>query len=113
MTDLHGKFEVVSNDVMLITDKIGKEAKSLSDKVDESQKTVLEKVESLFDRKFLTAIGGINACASMMYGAITFLQSHGVTGRSLGIITVIGGFGFWWVTAYLARRKGESASKPK
>jgi hypothetical protein len=49
----------------------------------------------------------------MMYGAITFLQSHGVTGRSLGIITVIGGFGSWWVTAYLARRKGESASKPK
>jgi hypothetical protein len=47
LTDLHGKFDVVSNDVMLLTDKIGKEAKSLSDKVDESQKTVLEKVESL------------------------------------------------------------------
>ena len=107
LTELHGKFEVVSKDVLLLTDKIGKEAKTLSDKVDESQKTVLEKVESLFDRKFLGAIGGIIACGSVMYGTITFLQSHGVTGRSLGIVTVIGGIGFWWVTAYLARRKRE------
>jgi len=68
LTDLHGKFEVVSKDVLLLKDTIADEAKKLSEKVDDSRKTAIEKVEDLFDRKFIGAIGRIVACGCTMYG---------------------------------------------
>jgi hypothetical protein len=68
LTDLHGKFEVVSNDVLLLKDKIDEEARKLSTKVDEYQKSGLEKVESLFDRKFLAAAGGELGAALLCTG---------------------------------------------
>jgi deoxycytidine triphosphate deaminase len=105
LTNLHGKFEVVSNDVLLLKDTIADEAKKLSTKVDDSQKSVLDKVESLFDRKFLSIAGAIIGCLALMFGAVTFLQSHGVTGTALGAVALIGGFGILGVVYLLARRK--------
>lgn len=105
LTELHGKFEVVSNDVLLLKDKIEEEAKRLSAKVDEYQKTGLEKVESLFDRKFLTAAGGVVGCGSIMYGAISFLKNQGLTGQTIGVVAIIAGIGVWWLTSFLARRR--------
>jgi len=117
LTDLHGKFEVVSKDVLLLKDTIAGEAKKLSDKVDQSQKTTLEKVESLFDtkfmdrveilfdRKFWSAAGSIVGCILMMYGAVTFLQSHGITGSPLGWVSMIGGLAILSVVYLIVRRR--------
>jgi hypothetical protein len=105
LTTLHGKFEVVSKDVMLLKETIANEANRLSGKVDESQRTVLEKVEMLFDRKFMSIAGAIIGCLAIMYGAVTFLQTRGVTGAALGATALIGGFGILAVVYLLARRK--------
>jgi deoxycytidine triphosphate deaminase len=108
LTDLHGKFEIVSKDVLLLKDTIACETKKLADKVDASQKTTLEKVESLFDRKFLSIAGSILGCLALMFGAVTFLQSHGITGSPLGWVSVIGGFGLLLVVYLIVRRKSSS-----
>jgi deoxycytidine triphosphate deaminase len=105
LADLRGKFEVVSNDVILLKDAITEQTKELSGKVEESQKTVLEKVESLFDRKFLTIAGGVIGVLVMMYGGITFLQSHGITGTLLGWIELVAGFGCLVLVYALTHRK--------
>jgi deoxycytidine triphosphate deaminase len=105
LTTLHGKFEVVSKDVMLLKDTIATEANRLSNKVDETQKTVLEKVEVLFDRKFVSIVGAVGGFLAIMYGAVTFLQTRGVTGAALGIVSIVGGFGILAVVYLLARHK--------
>ena len=123
LTDLHGKFEVVSTDVRLLkeqfqqqTEQLGsqieKETNHLSAKLDESQRTVLEKVDALFDRKFLGAVGMIVACGSVMYGIVTFLKAQGLTERALGAVAVIGGIGIWSVVQLLTRHR-ESAERKK
>jgi hypothetical protein len=102
---LHGKFEVVSSDVALLKDTISTEASKLSQKVDETQRTALKEVENLFDRKFISIAGAIIGCIAVMFGAITFLQGHGVTGAALGWASLIGGFGILLVVYLLAKRK--------
>ena len=47
LTSLHGKFEIVSTDVLLLKNTIADEAQKLSTKVDDSQKTVLDKSRKL------------------------------------------------------------------
>jgi deoxycytidine triphosphate deaminase len=104
LTALHGKFEVVSSDVLLLKSAITEETKKLSDKVDDSQKTVLEKVESLFNQKFLQVAGAIVGCLSIMFAALTFLKDHGITGSSLGWVALIGGFSVLLVIYLLTRK---------
>ncbi len=105
LTDLHGKFEVVSKDVLLLRETIADEAKKLSGKVDDSQKTVLERVEDLFDRKFLGAIGRIVAAGSVMYGIAVFLQGQGLGSRSIGAIAILAGIALWLLAEFLGRRQ--------
>jgi len=107
LTDLQGKWEVVSNDVLLLKGAITEETTKLSNKVDESQRTVLEKVESLFDRKFYQAAGAIIGCLAIMFGVVTFLKDHGVTGTALGWVSIIGGLGIFLVVYLLSRRAPE------
>ena len=105
LTELHGKFVIVSNEVNVLKSTISEEAQKLSEKVDRSQQTVLEKVESLFDRKFLNTAGTIVGGIAIMFGLATFLQTHGVTGAVLGTIAVAGGFVVVLVAYLLAHRK--------
>lgn len=107
LTDLQGKWEVVSNDVLLLRTAIADETKKLSDKVDNAQNTVLEKVETLFSRKFLQTAGSIVGCISVMFGIVTFLKDHGITGTALGWVGVIGGLGIF-LLIYLLSRKPRS-----
>jgi len=107
LTDLHGKFEVVSKDVLLLKDTISGETEKLSKKVDESQRITIEKVEGLFDRKFLGIAGAILGSLSIMFGAVTFLKNHGISGAALGWVALIGGFGILLVVYLLARRRPE------
>jgi len=104
LTDLQGKWEVVSSDVLLLRTAIKEETQKLSEKVDDAQNTVLEKVENLFSRKFLQATGGIVGCLSIMFGIVTFLKGHGVTGAALGWVAVIGGLGIFLLIYILSRQ---------
>jgi deoxycytidine triphosphate deaminase len=104
LTDLQGKWEVVSNDVLLLKGAITEETRKLSEKVDDSQRTVLEKVEHLFERKFYQSIAAIIACLSIMFGIITFLRDHGVNGTALGWVAVIGGLGIFLLIYVLSRK---------
>ena len=108
LTELQGKWEVVSNDVLLLRGAITDETKKLSEKVDDAQKTVLEKVEHLFTRKFLQIAGAVVGCFSIMFGIVTFLKSQGVTGNALASVALIGGLGVF-IVAYLLSRKPKAA----
>jgi len=57
LTNLHGKFEVVSKDVIFLRDEIQKRTEALSGKIEQEAGTLLGKVEILFDRKFFRIIG--------------------------------------------------------
>lgn len=102
LTALHGKFEVVSKDVLLLKDqferttnelsgKIEAETRTLSEKVEESRKSILEKVEVLFDRKFLRVGGVVFGAIPIMYGGVTYLQGAGLGGNVISFIAMLVG----------------------
>jgi hypothetical protein len=105
LTELHGKFEVVSNDVLLLKETIGKEADKLSSKVEDSEKSVLQKVEDLFDRKFLGALGRIVACGTVMYGIAVSLQAQGLNKTVVGALAIAAGIAIWLIAQFLTKRK--------
>lgn len=104
LTDLHGKFEIVSKDVLLLKDTIGEETRKLSEKVDDSQRTVLDRVEALFDKKFYSAVGWVVGALSVMYGVVIFLKPR-LSDRSIGAIAVVVGVAAWGLTSQLHSRK--------
>jgi deoxycytidine triphosphate deaminase len=104
LTELHGNFVAVSNDVLLLRTAITDETKKLSGKVDDSQKNVLEKVESLFNVKFAQAIGVIIGCIPIMYGAFIFLKGQGISGSLLGWVSIIAGLGILFLIYVLSQK---------
>jgi deoxycytidine triphosphate deaminase len=102
ITTLHGKFEVVSSDVRLMRDefhqrteqlsaKIQTETSTLAGKIEEERRNVLEKVEALFDRKFMRVAGIIVGAIPLMYGGVTYLQGTGLNGNAISFIGMAGG----------------------
>ena len=110
LTELHGNFVAISNDVLLLKAAITEETTKLSEKVDTSQRTVLEKVEALFNQKFLQAAAAIVGCLSVMFGIITFLKDKGITGTALGWVALVAGFGVFFVIFLLNRKSPHGAS---
>jgi deoxycytidine triphosphate deaminase len=115
LTTLHGKFEVVSKDVLLLKDqfesrakelggKIEEETRALSDKLVESRENLLEKVEILFDRKFFRIIGIIIGAISVMYGGLRFLQEKKLESDTIALIAVIAGVLIFLLTYLLTRK---------
>jgi hypothetical protein len=94
----------------LLKTAITDETSKLSAKVDDSQKTVLEKVEALFNQKFLQVSGAIVGCLTIMYGAVTFLKDQGITGTALGWVALLGGLGILVVIFLLSRKSPHSKS---
>lgn len=116
LTTLHGKFEVVSKDVLLLKEqferrtnelsgKIEAETRTLSEKVEESRKSILEKVEALFDKKFLRVVGVVVGAIPIMYGGVTFLQAASLGGNVVAFITMLVGAVILLVTYVLSRRE--------
>ncbi len=112
---LHGKFEVVSSDVRLmkeefnqrtaeLSSKIATETKTLSDKIEETRNNVLEKVEYLFDRKFLGIAGVIIGILPIMYGAITFLKGTAIGEGPIALIAILAGVAILFVTQIMSRK---------
>jgi deoxycytidine triphosphate deaminase len=108
LTELQGKFEVVSNDVLLLKGAITDETAKLSEKVDESQKTVLEKVEALFKEKFIQLLGSIIGCMALMFGIFNFLKVQGFTGAAMGWVATIGALAIFLVVYFLSRKAMKS-----
>lgn len=116
LTNLHGKFEVVSTDVRLMKDefqrtaddlsnKIQSETTALSGKVEDARKSVLESVEALFDRKFLRVVGVIIGAIPIMYGGVSYLQGTTLGGNAVAFIAMAGGVVVLLVTYALTKRQ--------
>lgn len=115
LINLHGKFEIVSKDVLLLKEqferrtselsgKIEAETRTLSDKLEDSRKNLLEKVEALFDRKFLRIAGVIIGAIPVMYGGVMFLQGTGFGGKALAFVAVSVGAVILLLTYALSRK---------
>lgn len=63
LTKLDGKFEVVSTGVQ-----------ALKDKIDETKESLLDRVDSIFQKKFIWAVALFGGVISFLYGALGFLQ---------------------------------------
>lgn len=116
LTTLHGKFEVVSKDVLLLKEqfetrtkelggKIEDETKALSEKLEETRKNLLEKVEALFDRKFARIIGVIIGSIPVMYGGIMFLEEWKLNVSTISFIAVLSGIAVIILTYIFTRLK--------
>jgi hypothetical protein len=115
LTQLHGKFEVVSKDVLLLKEnfesraselskKIEAETSTLAGKLEDARKNVLEKVEALFDQKFLRIVGVVIGAAPVMYAGLIFLQDRNVDRRSIAFIAFLSGVVILTITYLLSRR---------
>ncbi len=107
---LDGKFEIVSNDMLVLkeqlgqlTTKIERETAAVVSKVDESTKAMKEHTEHLFSRKILGIGGFLLGAAVTIWGALTGLQARltnwgliGIT-AGLGIVILV-------LTWFLCRR---------
>lgn len=115
LATLHGKFELVSADVRLmkdefqkrtqeVTDKIGAETNTLSVKIEETRKSLLDTVESLFDRKFYRIAGIIVGAFPVMYGGVKFLQGSALGEHPIAFISIVAGLAIVFGSYTLTRR---------
>jgi deoxycytidine triphosphate deaminase len=104
LTVLHGKFEVVSNDVSLLKTAITDETKKLTDKLDDAQTTLLERVEHLFHRKFVQIVGAVVSCFTVMFAIFTFLKTSGVQGVLMGWFALVAGLLIALIVYIVGRR---------
>ena len=102
LTELDGKFEIVSQDVRLLKEefhkqtsdlssKIEKETGALAKKIEESEGNTLEKVEILFDKKLLRFVGIIIGTIPILYGGLIFLQGTSLKSNSISFIAALAG----------------------
>jgi len=112
---LDGKFEIVSKDVMLLKDqfkkqtdelsaKIVSETRTLSEKLNGFRQSFFERVDAIFDKKFLRVIGIITGAIPVMYAGISFLQARGLRGNVLAFIAAIVGVVILAITYFLSRQ---------
>jgi len=69
------------------------------------RKSILERVEALFDRKFLRVGGVVIAAVPILYGGATFLQGTGLGGNVVVFIAMSVGV-FILLLTYALSRKG-------
>ena len=130
LTDLHGKFELVSSDVRMLKDefrakidglagkidaetknlagKIDSETKSLATKLDETRRSLLDRVENMFDRKFLRVGAILIGAAPIMYGGIMFLRGTDLTEDAVSFLAVLIGVVIVVLAFALGRGSGNS-----
>ncbi len=82
LVELHGKWEVVSHDV-----------KTLTDKLDETKSSLLDKVDSVFEKKITTAVATVVGAIAVLYGLLTFLQSASVPANAIATLAILSGIG--------------------
>lgn len=98
LVELHGNLETVSKDFGILkraidhlSDKIETETETLTDKIQEGQQNLMEKVENLFSKKFNITAGVIIGALTIIAGAITFFLESNVDHNALAIGTAVAG----------------------
>lgn len=116
LVDLHGKFEVVSKDVLLLKEefhkrtdelsaKIATETTTLSEKMDEFRQSFFERVEAIFTQKFMRVVGCVIGAISIMYAGVRFLEARNVGHNTLAFVAIIVGLLVFLVTYLVTRAK--------
>lgn len=116
LTNLHGKFEVVSSDVRLMKDEfdrktqelartIEKETAGLSRELESARQSLLDRVDSLFDRKFYKIAGVVVGAIPLMYGGVVFLQGADMAPAAIGYVAVVVGAVILALTFVLGKRE--------
>jgi deoxycytidine triphosphate deaminase len=115
LTELQGKWEVVSSDVRLIKEdfknqtdalskKITEETKSISDRLDDFRQTFFERVEALFEKKFFWVVGALVAAFAFIISACNYLRDKKVDTLFILIIGLGAGIVILIITYLIARR---------
>lgn len=115
LTELHGKFELVSTDVRLMRDdfdrkalelskKIESETQTLKQKIDDTNASVLDRVELLFEQKIFRAGATIVGAGPIMYGAYTFLKQQGLQDQVLAVVAIAVGLVVVALPHFFSRR---------
>jgi deoxycytidine triphosphate deaminase len=115
LTELHGKWEVVSSDVRIIKDdfkkqvdalstKITEETSSISKRLDEFRETFFERVEMLFQKKFLWIVGVLVAAFAFIATICNYLRDKNVDTFVILIIGLAASTVILAITYLVARR---------
>lgn len=115
LINLHGEFVIISTEVRVMKDEFKKrtsdlsdlitlETETLSEKIDTIRSNILDKVESLFDRKFIRIIGVLLGALPIMYGGVTFLQGTTLGGNAVALIAVIIGIAIVLITYSIGKK---------
>ena len=115
LTELHGKFEVVSTDVRLLKDQFEKQTKELSGKIesetgvlarklDDTKTNLLDKFSNMFSKRFLKTTGVIVGSIPFMYGGLNFLQKSKLADGGIALVAILVGVVIWICTAILTRK---------
>ena len=117
LTELQGKFVVVSTSVEAVKDdfekraaelgrKIEAESKTLSQKIEETKTSIIVRLESVIDKKTIAIGAVIVGAIPIVYGTATFLQETGLQARGIGTILTITGLAIVVIGLLIARRIG-------
>lgn len=87
-----------------LSSKIEDETSTLSAKIDELRRAVLDKVELMFNKKFLWIVGVIVGAIPIMYGGVVFLQGTSLSGSAIAFLAIVAGVVIIVVTLILSRR---------
>ena len=93
LVELHGKWEIVSRDV-----------KTLTEKMDDTKTSLLEKVDSVFEKKITTAVAMIVGAITVLYGLLTFLQSASVPANVIGVLAIFSGIAIPLALWYMRKK---------
>jgi deoxycytidine triphosphate deaminase len=115
LTELHGKFEVVSSDVRLLKDQFQKQTTELSAKIetetgvlakklDDTKSNLLDKFGEMFSKRFLKATGVIVGSIPIMYGGLNFLQKSKLADAGVAFVAIGVGVVIWICTAIITRK---------
>lgn len=99
LQELDGRFEVISNSVGFLEEKFQERTEKLSEKIDNETTTlsnrleglrdqIVDKVESMFNRKVLRLVGVIIGAAPILYGAATLAEAWGLSGDTVAVIGI-------------------------
>jgi len=115
LTALQGNFELISREVGALKDqfktqteslstKIESETRAISERLTEFRQTFLERVEFIFQQKFLWILGVLMAAAIALGAVCNFLSSRNVSATMILIIGLAASAATLAVTHRLSRR---------
>ncbi len=115
LTQLQGKWEIVSTDVRLLKDqfekqtgalaeKIGEETNAISQRLDDFRDTFFERVEALFQKKFVWIVGVLVAAFAFIGTICNYLRDKNVDTFIILIVGIITSAVILVITHLVTRR---------